>query len=224
MDTIARHYEDILVTLDALSEQTGSSAAVTRAREIAAQARSEGEEGYALFFEGEAKCREGNLKEGARLEEEAAKNLPEVPFVLINLAVVLSVQRKVWEALKHLDRALALEPENSAALAQKAVCLSKVGLDEGAVVYFDKILAADPTNTHALRNKGVSLSRLGREQEALVYLERALEINPQDTHALSERKILRDEIRLKGTPLGWLLIWIRKKLIPFFRRLFRRYA
>ncbi|MFO7983334.1 MAG: tetratricopeptide repeat protein [Desulfuromonadales bacterium] len=136
-----------------------------------------------------------------------------------SLSVILSIIGQVPEALMHLNRALTLDSQNTEALGQKGVCLAKIGYKTQALHCFEKILALDPENSYAQRNKAVILSRLGKEKEALDLLNKVLEDNPDDSHAITEKNILLDEMRLRGTPLGWLFLWVRKTLIPFLHRL-----
>lgn len=222
MDEKARHYQARIEELNRLSKECLEAAAAEQARSIAEQARLAGDEGYTLFFSGEALCLEGDLRGGERLQRQAVARLPDVPFVLTNYAIVLSMLGRLRKALNRLDLALSQDPDDLHALAQMSVTLAKMGRHEEALPGFDRILAADPDNAHALRNKAVSLSRLGREQEALRCLDHVLERNPGDAHAHSERSILLSELRLRGTPLGWLLLWIRKVFLPFCRRLWFR--
>lgn len=201
-------------------EETDLSSAIDLSRKFAAEARQRADEGYALFFEGEANCLEGNLAQGGELLKKSISLIPPTDYVFANYGIVLSILGRVREAIQALDQALELNGRNILALGQKGVCLSKLMLDDLAVQCFDLVLDIEPNNTHALRNKGVSLSRLRREEEAMTYFDKALLIDPTDQHALSEKKILLDEMRLKGTPLGWLILWFRKVFTPALKRMF----
>ena len=205
-----------------LLEESSSDDAIALSRQIANEARENGDEGFALFFEGEAFCLEGDLRQGEKLLAEAAEKAPPADFVYANYGVVLSILGRVRESVAMLDKALHLNDQNVTALGQKGVCLSKLLMDDLALQCFDRVLDIEPENTHAIRNKGVSLSRLRREEEAISWLDKALSINPGDQHALSEKQILLDEMRLKGTPLGWLLLWFRKVVTPALKRLFHK--
>jgi tetratricopeptide (TPR) repeat protein len=208
--------------MDALNEIEDLSVAVARSLEIAEEARNEGEEGFVLFFEGEALCLDGDLEKGAVLQHRAVERLPNVPFILANYAVVCSRLGRVKQALRHLNHALSIEPDDLLSLSQKSICLCKLYRDEEALEWFDKVLAIDPENDHAMRNKGVALSRLSRSSEAMACFEEVLTRNPADHHANAEKKILEDELILRKTPLGWLILWVRKKLTPTVMRILRR--
>lgn len=219
MEHRTEHYRQLL---DELNDIEDLSLAVRRSLEIAEEARNEGEEGFVQFFEGEALCLEGDLERGATLQHHAVERLPNVPFILANYAVVISRLGRVKQALRHLDHALSIEPDDLLALSQKSICLCKLYRDEEALPWFDRVLELDPENDHAMRNKGVALTRLGRSEEAMACFDRVLQRNPEDSHALDEKKILEDELILRKTPLGWLILWVRKKLTPSVMRFLRR--
>lgn len=207
--------------MDELNEIEDVSIAVNKAREIAQEAQAQGDDGFALFFEGEACCLQGDLEKGAELQHKSIVQLPDAVFALANYAVVLSRLGRVKQALRHLDQALSIDPGDLLSISQKSICLCKLYRDEEALDWFDRALKVDPSNDHALRNKGVALSRLGRGQEAMDCFEKVLARNPQDSHAKAEKKILEDERILRRTPLGWLILWYRKKLMPAVMRAMR---
>lgn len=211
-------YRKLMDELNALED---ASLAVARALEIAGEARGKGDEGFALFFEGEALCLQGKLNEGAALQHKAAVLHPDAVFILANYAVVLSRLGRVKQALSHLDHALDLEPRDLLAVSQKSICLCKLYRDQEALEWFDLALRIEPNDAHALRNKGVALSRLGRSGEAMVCFDRVLDRDPDDRHAQAEKKILEDELILRKTPFGWLILWFRKKLTPAIMRAVR---
>ncbi len=211
-------YVKMAAEVDRLDEEGRRDEAVSLAREVAEQARNADDEGFALFFSGESLCLEGNLEGGETLIRQAAAALPGETLVLVNHAIVLSLLGKTRRAVQILNRSLELKPDDLVALGQKGVCLAKLGYGRESLEAFDRILALDPDNLHALRNRGVALSRLGREKEAMACFDKALAADPADPHAQSEKKILEEEMRLKGTPLGWMVIWARKKVAPAFKR------
>jgi len=215
MEHRINHYRNLL---DELNEIEAQSDAVARSLEIAEEARNEGDEGFVLFFEGEALCLDGDIEKGAKIQHQAVVRLPNVPFVLANYAVVCSRLGRVKQALRHLDHALNIEPNDLLSLSQKSICLCKLYRDEEALGWFDKVLAIDPQNDHALRNKGVALSRLGRSTEAMTCFDEVLARAPGDRHAKAEKKIIEDEMILRKTPFGWLILWFRKKLTPVVMR------
>jgi len=184
MDEKAKHYENLINELNELGRQD-LNAAAAKAKEIAIQARKSGDEGYALFFEGEAFCFEENYEKAEQLEKKAVKLLPNIYFILSNYGVVLAELDRNEEALEYFDKALAINPNSDHALSCKGVSLSELDRNEEALEYFDKALAINPNSDHALRNKGATLSELDRYEEALAHYEKAREIKPWDHVDLS---------------------------------------
>ena len=213
------YYQQQLEEVNRRCEEEQFGEAIGPCGKLVLEARESGDEAFEFFFEGEKLALAGELRRAARLQEKAAEQLGRVPFVLGNCAVILSMAGKPLQAVEYLDRVLDVERDNLQALGQKGVSLAKMGYDQEALACFERILELDPGQHHALRNKAVSLSRLGEEQGALDILEGVLRENPGDSHARSERTILLDEMHLRGTPLGWLLLWIRKRLGPTLMRL-----
>jgi len=219
MDSRIDYYGQHLEKVNNLCEEGDISTAWDTCKEVAKQARREGDKAFANFFEAEALALDGDLKRAARLQEKSVQEIGLVPYALGNCAVIMSMAGKPHKAVEYLDEVLNLNNGNLQALGQKGVSLAKMGYDEEALDCFEKILELDPGQNHALRNKAVSLSRLGKEDEALAIFDQVLLENPTDKHARSERSILLDEMNLRGTPLGWLLLWVRKRLAPSLLRI-----
>ena len=213
------YYKNLLEEILDLDEHGFPDDAHKKAVEVSQDALREGDEGYHKFFLGESYCLKGQFKEGLRLEAEAIDLLGDVPFVLVNYGVLLSIRGHAKKALIYLDRALVQDSDNIPALAQRGVCLAKLGHFEESLKCFNRILELDPENLHALRNKGVCLSNLFQEDEAMQHFDRVLGIDPNDSHARSEKKILKEDLEMRRTPFGWIAYKIRKNLVPHFRAL-----
>jgi len=213
-----QHYYAIFNEINELREQGRDQQAIEKCLLAELEADYKGDDGYALFFSGEKHCIRGDFRRGAESARLAVEKLPDVHFCLTNYAIILSMRGHIRPALEILDKALALNNDDIAAWSQKGVCLAKIRHETEAIPCFDQVLRLDPDNRHALRNKGVSLRRIGKVYEAMLLFDRVLELSPNDSHARWEKKILQDELNLKGTPLGWLFIWTRKVLIPIVRR------
>jgi tetratricopeptide (TPR) repeat protein len=219
MEQSVEYYKDQLEQINNLCDEGMIDQALEASERLRKESSGNGDSGFELFFAGESEALQGNLGKGARLQFQAVKKMPDIAFVAGNCAVLMSMSGKPVQALRLLDMVLEQEPENLQALGQKGVCLAKTGYDQEARICFERILELDPGQHHAMRNLAVSLSRLGREQEALDIFDRVLRENPADSHARSEKAILLDEMGLVGTPLGWLLLWFRKRFVPYFLRM-----
>ena len=72
-------------------------------------------------------------------------------------------------ALARLDKAVAADPRNAEAYAQKAVTLRLAGKYEQSLEQYDKAAELSPDNAIYINGRGIALERLGRLDE----LERA---------------------------------------------------
>jgi len=97
-------------------------------------------------------------------------------------------------ALRFVDQALAIEPNNFVILNYKGWILMQAEKPEEALVWFDKALEVDPENTLSLENKVNALNELGKQQlglekpeEALVWFDKALEVDPNAAYVLNNK-------------------------------------
>ncbi len=179
MDTTSRHYALLSAELNKLALKD-PEAATRKAGTVAETAREAGDEGFALFFQGEACSYLNNLDEAEELERRAAEMLPEAASVISNHGAVLYRMGREREALVRYDEALAVEPDNVHALTLKGLLLAKSGQFAEAVELYDKALVADPDDTYALKNKGAALCQAGEYAKALTCYEQSAEIEPWD--------------------------------------------
>jgi len=61
--------------------------------------------------------------------------------------------------IKYYDKALAIQPDNTAALINKGVVLYNLGNYTEAIKYYDKALAIQPNYVNALNNKGNAIAK-----------------------------------------------------------------
>ena len=78
-------------------------------------------------------------------------------------------------ALRFIDQALELEPNNLTALNDKGWILLQAENPTEALVWIDKALEIDPNLVHALHNKGLALFQLERFEESMIWFDRAFE-------------------------------------------------
>ena len=82
------------------------------------------------------------------------------------------------EALKCLDRVVALEPRDPNAWVEKGRALTRSGQREEALACFDRAIAINPWHLAALYEKGVCLLFLGRFEEAAACIGEVAAIRP----------------------------------------------
>jgi tetratricopeptide (TPR) repeat protein len=66
------------------------------------------------------------------------------------------------ESIVFFDKALAINPNNTAALNNKGLALAKLGMYNESIVFFDKALAINPNYIRALNNKNLALEELNK--------------------------------------------------------------
>lgn len=95
------------------------------------------------------------------------------------------IQAEAWEeAIRHLDRALQLGPNNAEAEAMRAVAREKLGDRAGAEQGYQRALDLDPTLTGAAINLGAMyLDEPARPQLAVEVLEKAVKADAREVDA-----------------------------------------
>jgi tetratricopeptide (TPR) repeat protein len=136
------------------------------------------------FDDAVAALKNSDYKRGVEILEMLLPSRDHDPMVHFNLGMAYSDQGKLDEAIKHLERARALEPGLvNAAVALGVAHARQNRYDDAAQVLKDAVLR-DPDNGYALRNLGAVLMQLGRDKaDALRYLRRATELLPKDQQA-----------------------------------------
>ena len=97
---------------------------------------------------------------------------------------------KIEQTIKHLDRALEIDPDDLTGLRNKGIVLVNLNKYEEAINVIDELLENNPNDSRLLSRKGLALEILGKHSEALGYLDRALEIDPDDLTGLRNKGIV----------------------------------
>ena len=121
-----------------------------------------------------------------------------------NLGADLASQGKIQEALVETEKALAIEPNWSLALAQKAGLQNALGRYQDALTSADAAIAAGtPDMTAAMAgawaNRADALVHLGRFQEAVDSASKALTIDPTIEGAKTTMLLAKKMIENAGT-------------------------
>jgi uncharacterized membrane protein (UPF0127 family)/Tfp pilus assembly protein PilF len=114
--------------------------------------------------------------------------------VLTSKALALGRLGNLTGAIEYIDKALAIQPNDTYALIGKGTALGRLGNLTGAILYYDKALAIDPHYVNALIGKGTALGRLGNLTGAIEYIDKALAIQPNDTYALTSKGLALDNL------------------------------
>jgi uncharacterized protein len=111
---------------------------------------------------------------------------------LTNKALALGRLGNFTGAIEYIDKALAIQPNDTYALIGKGTALGRLGNFTGAILYYDKALAIQPNDTYALTSKGLALDNLGNFTGAILYYDKALAVQPNDTYALDNKAAALD--------------------------------
>jgi tetratricopeptide (TPR) repeat protein len=109
-------------------------------------------------------------------------------FTAAIAAAILAIEsKKAEEALQHLDKALEINPNNTAVWFDRGYALGTLGRYEEALASFDRVLALTPDDPAAWANRGLALGKLDRYEEALTSCDRVLALMPDDPAAWNDR-------------------------------------
>ncbi len=105
---------------------------------------------------------------------------------LANDGIGLMQLGRTEEARKAFSSALAIDPENTAALGNLSIVEAQLGNDEAALAHAEAAVKAGPEEAVHHYNLGNLLARKKRYEEALHSLAQAVEIDPDYVHAYNE--------------------------------------
>jgi glycine betaine/proline transport system substrate-binding protein len=88
------------------------------------------------------------------------------------------------EAIKCIDKAININPEDSRSWGLKGTILYGLKKYEEAIKWCDKALKLNPRDNNALKSKGASFYGLKRYEEAMKWCEKSLELDPNQYDAL----------------------------------------
>jgi tetratricopeptide (TPR) repeat protein len=122
-------------------------------------------------------------KTGEKIEVPQVRANPAA--FLNNKGASLAALGRHQEAIRCLDKALALDPRDAYTWLNKGGSLAALGRREEAINCYDKALALDPREAKAWNNKGSALNGIGRWDEAVSCYDQALAIDPRYAGAWS---------------------------------------
>jgi tetratricopeptide (TPR) repeat protein len=120
----------------------------------------------------------GQFAEAAAQLENLLPQVPRSFEVHELLGLVYAAQSQDAKALEHLEMAVRLKPNSSAARTNLAASLSHAGKLEPAEEQLRKALVLDPKSFDANHNLGELYIQSGKIAEAVPFLEKAQQINP----------------------------------------------
>jgi DNA-binding response OmpR family regulator len=141
------------------------------------KAKSNYKKGLHLYY------REGKYSEAIQFFDGAIEIDPLLAVAWHDRGVCLRELGKDGLALKSLDKAVELEPDNEEFLFTRAELLKRIGILQGqknaiaaAVQTYNKILEVNPNNADAWNALGVCMKEQGKEELSRKYYERAQDL------------------------------------------------
>ena len=94
-----------------------------------------------------------------------------------------SILNKSDEAIKAYDKAIEINPQNSAAWDNKGLALDHLNKLDEAIIAYNKAIELDSHNSKSWYGKGIALGKLGKSDEATAAFDKAIELNSLDSMA-----------------------------------------
>ncbi len=99
------------------------------------------------------------------------------------MAGLLAAEGDQLTAIKHLERAVELDPTHTGALFQLGYCNDLAGNDEEAIQYYERCLKHPPVQVGAINNLGILYEDNERYDKAVECYGRILRSDPNDERA-----------------------------------------
>jgi DNA-binding response OmpR family regulator len=153
---------------------TPSSSTGARLDKLLGKGRSNYKKGLFYYY------REGNHPEAIRYFDQALGIDPYLAAAWHDRGICLRELGKDEDALKSIDKACEIEPENEEFLYTRAELLKRIGILQGqknaiaaAVKTFNKVLEINPNNADAWNGLAVCMKEQGKDEISRQYYERA---------------------------------------------------
>jgi predicted Zn-dependent protease len=142
--------------------------------------RDEARLGLAQMLYGEAR-----YAESAEVYAAYAARHPDDPAGYLGVAITARAQGEMDQAIAALDRALALSPDDTLALKERAAIDLIRGHPDQGLLRLDHAITADPFDPELRYQRSMALTQLGRRAEAATERQRSEQLRRE--HAEMER-------------------------------------
>ena len=146
--------------------------------------------------------RESNLDAAEPLLLQALSIDANNPDVLRFLGIIFAQRKDYTQALKYLEVAIKVNPQNGIAHSNLGNVLFELGQFEKALNAYDHAIKLAPSYAEAWSNKGNALYELQRYEEALGHHDRAIALNPSYAEAWSNKGNALFELQRYEEALG----------------------
>ena len=135
------------------------------------------EKGLRLYY------REGNYADAIQFFDRALEIDPSLAYAWHDRGVCLRQLGRNEEALKNVDRAVALAPDDEELAFTRADLLRKIGILqehhkvlEAAARAYNKVVEINPDHADAWNGLGICMKELGKDELSRQYFERAQDL------------------------------------------------
>ena len=105
------------------------------------------------------------------------------------LGIALLNNDRYQDAIKFLNKAIELNPNNFVAYNNRGNAKDELGKHEEAIKDYDKAIELDPDSSSALDHRGVAKADLGKHEEAIKDYDKAIELDPDYSGTYNNRGI-----------------------------------
>ncbi|MFT4712118.1 MAG: tetratricopeptide (TPR) repeat protein [Candidatus Azotimanducaceae bacterium] len=123
-----------------------------------------------------ALVRLGHMAQLELRSKELLRDYPQSVLLLNLLGIALQRQGRLSQAVKVLDKAIALKPDVAESHSNRGISLKELGQAEKALASYNRAIELQPDFPEAYLNRGNVLKSLGRFDEAAASHERAIAI------------------------------------------------
>jgi len=109
--------------------------------------------------------------------------MPQTTQALVQSASVLSRSGRIDEALRILEQAAALSPEDLEPVLIAGILQARIGRHAEAIPRLERVFIADSSSFVAAYWLSLSYQKIGHREDATLFAHRAVSINPNDSMA-----------------------------------------
>jgi Flp pilus assembly protein TadD len=148
--------------------------------------------------------RDGKIRDAEQIFRGVLEIDPKNFQALNHLAALLAGEKKYYEALYRVDRALTINKRSANALSNRGMILGQLGHLEESEGDFRRALHLEPHNHVFWNNLGNTLERMGRYEEAFMALNKTLALAPNHAFTYLNRGIVLQRLgRYKDSILSF---------------------
>lgn len=129
-------------------------------------------------------------KNGETLWTDAIEKFPEVAGSWGGRGVYYRMEKKYSKALKDLNQAVTLNPNEAMFYSNRGNIFFDLGQDDNALFDYNNCIRLDSTDENAFANRGAIFGRRGQYDEAVQDLSRAIDLDPNFVNAYMNRGII----------------------------------